>query len=325
MFDITDKNRHIIVVYHYVEPLRRDRVGIHPCPPEEFEQQIAFLSRHYRFVSLKDTFDAARNGAKEKLCAVTFDDGLKDQYIYAVPVLERFHVPASFFIISGTFDGMMPFTHKIHLLLSLVSAEKLRAQFHSFLKTSFPQSGEKYHIPSGRHLNAQRTYGSIVPENFKEVLATLPRRMREKFLSQMFRELHLYEPQLAKEFFMDESDVKDIARRGFSVGSHAHRHEAFDVLSAKEARQDIAQSKKRLEKALTVPVDTFCYPYGRVGKNRNRLASFLAAERFSHAVTIEPRALVSSDNPMFLPRYEANDIGNFLRRKGNIIKARKTI
>ena len=122
-FSLNDK--HIIVMYHYVEDPRPNRGGIFPCSVEEFERQIAFLSGQYRIASVLDAYRAAQSESSERLCAITFDDGLKDQYVYARPILEKYNAPASFFIITGTLEGSMPFTHKMHTALSRVSADEL--------------------------------------------------------------------------------------------------------------------------------------------------------------------------------------------------------
>lgn len=71
-------------------------------------RQIEFLSEHFRLTSVPEVFTAAQNKSTERLCAITFDDGLRDQYIHAVPILRKHRATATFFIITGTFAGFVP-------------------------------------------------------------------------------------------------------------------------------------------------------------------------------------------------------------------------
>src|SRR5208283_769306 len=60
-------------------------------PPEVFEAQMRFLQRYYRVVSLDEICEQmerpTRNG---HAVAVTFDDGYRDLYTYALPILKKY-------------------------------------------------------------------------------------------------------------------------------------------------------------------------------------------------------------------------------------------
>ncbi len=58
------------------------------------------------------------------------------------------------------------------------------------------------------------------------------------------------------------SQIRELQGRGISFGSHGRTHRRLSMLSAEEAREEIALSKTELEAALERPVHSFCYPYG---------------------------------------------------------------
>jgi len=132
--------KHVIVNYHYVEDPREDFSGIHPCSVEEFERQVAFLSEHFRIGSIEDVFMAAQSKSAERICALTFDDGLKDQCIYAVPILKKYKASATFFIITGTLEGAVPATHKVHVLLSQYKSDELVDRGNEFFRARVPHN-----------------------------------------------------------------------------------------------------------------------------------------------------------------------------------------
>jgi peptidoglycan/xylan/chitin deacetylase (PgdA/CDA1 family) len=78
---------------------RRNKLAI---TPELFERQMRFLKeRHYNVVALETLIPYLRDGKKipPKTVAITFDDGYKNNYTYAFPILKRYQFPATIFII----------------------------------------------------------------------------------------------------------------------------------------------------------------------------------------------------------------------------------
>lgn len=98
-------NRHYVVpiiMYHYVHPNPHpdDRLTV---TPESFERQMRFLKTHrYNVVPLELLGDLVRDKKKipPKTIAVTLDDGIIDCYNYAFPILKKYNLPATMFIIT---------------------------------------------------------------------------------------------------------------------------------------------------------------------------------------------------------------------------------
>lgn len=313
MFDLTDKNRHIVVVYHYVENPREDRRGIHPCTPKEFERQLTFFSRHYRLASLEDTFKAAQSKASEKMCAITFDDGLKDQLVHATPILEKLHAPASFFVISSTLDGNMPFTHKLHVLFSFFASRELVEKYHTFLSTG-TEDNSIYKVPLTYYLNDLRRHDDIHTANFKEIFIETPSTIREGFLKWMFEKHGLDEKKLCEEFFLSTEDIKTLVQNNlFHIGNHTHYHNALDSIGEDEIKNELALFYSTIEDYISIRPRTLSYPY-RTPTSKETLFNVLRKNDIFYATTAEKRGIKYGDNPLFIPRYNANDIRNFLNK-----------
>jgi len=71
--------------------------------PENFRKQMAFLKeKHYNVISLGELVEGVRAAKKfpRNSVVITFDDGYKDNYTIAYPVLKSLKFPATIFLIS---------------------------------------------------------------------------------------------------------------------------------------------------------------------------------------------------------------------------------
>lgn len=88
-------------MYHSVHPdaSSENRLEV---SKKDFERQMLFLKSHrYNVLPLEaiGTLIREKKNVPAKTIAITFDDGYKDNYIYAFPVLKKYNLPATIFII----------------------------------------------------------------------------------------------------------------------------------------------------------------------------------------------------------------------------------
>ncbi|MDQ2798977.1 MAG: polysaccharide deacetylase family protein [Armatimonadota bacterium] len=99
-----------VLMYHRISdltpqearsPLMRDLT----VSPHDFEQQVKYLVEHgFTFLKTRDIEAALRDHAPlpEKAVALTMDDGYKDNFEQAFPILRRYDVPATIFLVTNT-------------------------------------------------------------------------------------------------------------------------------------------------------------------------------------------------------------------------------
>ncbi|OLC56047.1 MAG: hypothetical protein AUH92_00900 [Acidobacteria bacterium 13_1_40CM_4_69_4] len=105
-----------ILMYHQIgRPLKgapscRDSVS-----PQRFERQIrAILEAGYRVIPLSTLIrdmQAGSSPARGRAVVLTFDDGFRGQFTYAYPVLRRYRLPATFFVVAGYLGREVLFRH----------------------------------------------------------------------------------------------------------------------------------------------------------------------------------------------------------------------
>jgi peptidoglycan/xylan/chitin deacetylase (PgdA/CDA1 family) len=99
-----------ILMYHYISasPSAQDRIryGL-SVPPEMFEAQLNLLSDNgYTTISLRDLYEylAIGKALPDKPIILTFDDGYLDNYTNAFPILQKFGMVGTFFVLTGPAD-----------------------------------------------------------------------------------------------------------------------------------------------------------------------------------------------------------------------------
>ena len=98
-----------VLMYHRVSdlteaearsPLMRDLT----VAPKDFEEQIRYLvDNGFTFLLARDVEQAVREhrSLPEKAVAITLDDGYKDNFEHAYPILRKYNVPATIFLVTN--------------------------------------------------------------------------------------------------------------------------------------------------------------------------------------------------------------------------------
>jgi len=95
----------LVLMYHRVLAPESVPADIDPgmyVTTEAFERHLQYLTAHHDVVSLNSLYEwlSGRRQFARVPCAITFDDGWRDNYEEAFPLLERYGLPATIFLIT---------------------------------------------------------------------------------------------------------------------------------------------------------------------------------------------------------------------------------
>lgn len=101
----------VILLYHYIRVVpnpNQDKLGVNlSVSPDLFEKELRYLKeRHYQVVNPETLFRAIRGQTllPPQAVMLTFDDGYEDFYQAAFPLLKKFNLPSTLFMVAGFVD-----------------------------------------------------------------------------------------------------------------------------------------------------------------------------------------------------------------------------
>jgi peptidoglycan/xylan/chitin deacetylase (PgdA/CDA1 family) len=150
-----------ILMYHYIRinPVATDRAGfVLSVTPADFESQMRFLASHgFTAVTMADVREHLQDGKPlpSKPVAITFDDGYDDAYSAALPILQKYHFVATFYVITGFVDRGRYLSWDQVVLLDRVGME---IASHTVTHPSLPLLG--YAAKANQLLTSQLTLES---------------------------------------------------------------------------------------------------------------------------------------------------------------------
>lgn len=273
------RGRLVILCYHRVLPA--DRKATYPLPglvvtPESFRRQCLALRRHYEVLPLHQAVRAVHAGSFDRrpLAAITFDDGYRDNFRYAAPILREMRLGATFFVIAGLVGtNEVPWYDRLGWTIHTLQRQN-RA------RSALAACGRVDLTGDVRADDAEST----LPQQVVARAKGLTPAQRAALLERLCGEVETEHSLPADDLIMDWQQLTDLLGAGHEIGSHGQSHEILPALDDASLAVEVAGSRRILEEGLGRPVRSFCYPNGDVDE---RVAQAVTTAGYDCAVTVE--------------------------------------
>ncbi len=243
-----NSKRLVILTYHRVvadDPLKDpDEID-----EAQFRMHVETLSRFFNVLKLSDAVAGLKNGGVPgRAVAITFDDGYRDNVTAALPILEHYGVPATFFIASGFLDGGIMWNDIV--IESVKRFEGETIDLEDLDLGSYPARE-----PGDKTAAYRRILGKLRYE---------PQEKRDVLCTAIAERLGVRPPT---DLMMKSADLATLRDAGMEVGAHTRNHPILAVVPDADAQSEIARSKDDVETILGAEVKSFAYPNGRPGQD----------------------------------------------------------
>jgi len=249
-----------------------------------FEKQINFLKKNFKILSLKELKQHIEEKRKDFAISITFDDGYLDNISLALPVIEKYNVPATIFVITR-------FLEKNDFMWWYFLWDNLNSQDNIIINSrKIYLKNEKDKINWFGILSKE-----VIDLNYNE---------QRNYLNKVFDNQFQFD---YKNLIFDFNQLIKLSQNELiEIGSHTLTHSKLTTLNHNEVYNELSVSKKIIEKKIKKEVNFLAYPYG--SKNEVNLKIMKIAEEVGYKMAFSTkRPFEQIDNFFDIPRYNIDN------------------
>ncbi len=188
-----------------------------------------------RLVPALEWIDRALSGKQKDECVVTFDDGLREAYVLAVPSLEKRGLTACFSIYTGPFVGVPN---------PLEAYRWLRNHAYSDVTGFYAKVRSIVRYPEAPDYLADKGYLTPDDRAFRRWRNTADRADYESVMELLLEEHAATGRVRSLTPWMSPHDVRDLHAKGHVIGFHTHSHPTdMTLLSRHDQAVEYATSR----------------------------------------------------------------------------------
>ncbi|MEJ5961887.1 polysaccharide deacetylase family protein [Pedobacter immunditicola] len=289
----------LVLMYHKIAEQELDIWDL-AVSPDRFEQQLQVLKKKTKIVSLQQLM-TTKSRFKNRV-AITFDDGYMDNIKMAKPILEKYQVPATFFVTSRHDQHECEYWWDI-LENCILNTENLPPVFMMFIEGKefvFCLEEETYltteifelHKQWKAYLEDPPTLRAKLYYELWLLLKVLPFKEQKHYLKKIQQWAQVADGLRADYRTMSASDLELLANSSlFTIGSHTANHPSLAQHDAAFQKREIVENRDYLEKIVGRKIQFLAYPYGNCNNNTLAIARDVG---FDAAFTTEERTFDSS-------------------------------
>jgi peptidoglycan/xylan/chitin deacetylase (PgdA/CDA1 family) len=210
---------------------------------------MEYLASHLCVYPLADLIESLqKRDVPENAVAITFDDGYRDNYLNAFPILQQLSLPATIFLATDVIGSGKVLWHD--------------RVFSAFRETHAPflEDPEKN---LRRHSLGSLEEKLLAQAAVLNILRSLDDLDRSQWINRLLEKLGVVDRNEAPDLMLTWDDVKIMHQNKISFGSHTVTHPILSKIPIGRLREEIFESKRILEDRLRASVGTFAYPVGR--------------------------------------------------------------
>lgn len=306
------RQRALVLIYHKVgdgsagAPDGTWRAGFERgVSKHRFENHMRFIREVMHPIPLMELAERVRNGEQPPpgSIAVTFDDGYRDNFTRACPILMKHGIPATIFVATAFIESSEVFWwDRVYDLFRRTEEDRLdlaRVAPLAARMRDVPRTPLSLSTPRRRILSAEAVISlmeSSSPDHLEDTLAAL-----RAALHVTGREPASFEPMLTW------SQIQEMSRLGISIESHTHSHPFLSSLSPERVEQELSTSRTILEQKTGRKVLGLAYPGGRAGMVTDTTLCCARRVGYRYACVAEPGSVGLDSDPFAIRRVPVGD------------------
>jgi peptidoglycan/xylan/chitin deacetylase (PgdA/CDA1 family) len=285
-------NRLSILMFHRVmdnwDYLRPDEPDV-----AEFDRQMRLVAEHFYPLALSEGMDRMRRGnLPPGAVCVTFDDGYADNAVNALPILQKWGIPATIFIATDFLDGGVMWNDAV--------IESIRCAGTGHIDLS------KMGLPH---------YDLNTPDLKINAASDILNRI--KYFDQQLRAAivenlcSIVGNKVQKDIMLTKDALLELKESGIEIGGHTKSHPILSKLQDQAAIDEIEEGREQLTRILGGDVVHFAYPNGKYGVDfEKRHVAMVRDAGYQYAFTTDRGVATAQTDTSLIPRFTPWDKNN---------------
>lgn len=260
-----------VLMYHRFS---RDGEG-DGLPVDVFEMQMKLIAEKFNPIPLASLADSRNkiNELPDNPVIITVDDGYRDFYDLAYPILKKYNLPATIYITVYFIDQKIwLWPDKISYVLNLAKAPELKINYNDDVDTYYFESegnkGNAWKLIIGKCV-------SMTPDE------------RDGYIHELACSAEVSLPDIPPREYagMTWRQVRELSDSGIDIGAHTCNHPILSKIPDEQLNDEIDGCKRRIEANIGRNVNHFCYPNGRREDYNQKVKNMIIASGYKTAVT----------------------------------------
>lgn len=306
--------RGLILMYHRIAEPELDPWGL-SVSPRHFDEHLQVIKKYFRPLSMQQLLGHLQRGqVPNRSIVLTFDDGYADNLQNARPLLERYDVPATIYLVTEALTEQRNFWWD-ELGWALLQPETLPESLELNLngsQYSWQLGAARHYAIADRKNDRQIRPWEALPGTRLAFFYDIWQHLRELSKSERLEAIdrirmwaRMPERDRHAERILSKEEVYRLGDDSLiELGAHTVTHPSLTTIATAQQIEEIAGSKKQLEDILKHPVTSFSYPHGEYSAETIEL---VRSAGFQSATAIHFKCVFSGEDPFELPRFQVDD------------------
>lgn len=239
-----------------------------PLPtPEDIESAIEGILEKYWVISTEEYVDRVKRGKlreRQVLATITCDDGLREFKTYLWPIMNKYSIPCTLFLVKNFVEQKEYFYRfKTSLVLNAILEQ--------------PEAAERARECLKRHgKNCRQEIETKL--GLKKAILKIHRPEDHFLLDMLTQDLDIQIEQYyrATKPFLDRDEVIELNNQGVRIGSHGVRHHRYELLSSENIMEDILDGLAYVQELSGQSTVEHAFPFNAENVSRNLLYKVLS-------------------------------------------------
>lgn len=241
---LLSRGKLLTFIFHRIAA-EQDPLLPHTPDSRTFDLLMASVAEIFQVLPLDEAVDRlTRNSLPRRAVCITFDDGYANNHDEALPILQRYHLPATFFVASGFIDGGIMWND---MLLEAVRGARDEMDVSDIIADGV--------YPTRSIAEKRATFAALL-----RALKYQDAQARNEKACGIWER---FADRRGGDTMLTSAKLKALNNAGMLIGGHTVSHPILHSLTTARARAEIADNKAQLESIIGDKVTLFAYPNGQ--------------------------------------------------------------